>query len=341
MRLSKAKGATRQGPPPGAKAAAPSRAGATQSKTRIGDRLGAYVAHHRATAIESLARLLAEPVQSLLTWMVVAIALALPTVLYLGLVNIQQLGDGWQGAPKITVYLHRRATADAAQKVSDDLLAMPEVALVDYVSPQQALEEFQRYSGFGRALDTLDDNPLPGALVVQPAAAATPQQLEALSAELLANPIVDDVRLDMDWVRRLQQIMALGQRLVLALGGLLALGVLLAIGNTIRLAIESRRDEIVVVKLVGGTDAFVRRPFLYTGWWYGAGGGVLAWLLLGLGLWGLSGPVAQLADLYHSDFRLQGLGWWPSIGLVAGSGVLGWLGAWVAVGRHLGAIEPT
>ena len=124
-------------------------------------------------------------------------------------------------------------------------------------------------------------------------------------------------------------------------GGLLALGVLLAIGNTIRLAIESRRDEIVVVKLVGGTDAFVRRPFLYTGWWYGAGGGVLAWLLLGLGLWGLSGPVAQLADLYHSDFRLQGLGWWPSIGLVAGSGVLGWLGAWVAVGRHLGAIEPT
>nr|WP_246125022.1 permease-like cell division protein FtsX [Exilibacterium tricleocarpae] len=307
----------------------------------MADRFGAYFSHHRTTAIESLVRLLATPVQSLLTWLVVAIALALPTVLYLGLVNIERLGDGWQGSPKLSVFLHQRASDEAIQKVSDYLLTKPEVAVVDYISATQALDEFQAYSGFGEVLETLDSNPLPGVLVVQPEAAVTAAQLQALSEELRAHAVVDDLRLDLDWVRRLQQIMALGQRLVLALGGLLALGVLLAIGNTIRLAIENRRDEIVVVKLVGGTNAFVRRPFLYTGWWYGVGGGLLAWVVLGLGLWGLSGPVAQLAELYQSDFRLQGLGWPASVYLVAGSGLLGWCGAWVAVGRHLGAIEPT
>ena len=149
-----------------------------------------------------------------------------------------------------------------------------------------------------------------------------------------------EARVDMAWVSRLQQLMLLGQRLVLALAGLLAVGVLLAIGNTIRLAIENRRDEILVVKLVGGTNAFVRRPFLYTGLWYGMGGGLLALVLMALGLWWLSGPAAYLADLYQSDFRLQGLGWTRSLQLVLLSGLLGWLGAWLAVARHLSSIEP-
>jgi cell division transport system permease protein len=142
------------------------------------------------------------------------------------------------------------------------------------------------------------------------------------------------------WVKRLYQFMELGQRLVWALATLLGLAVLLIIGNTIRLSIESRRDEILVVKLVGGTDAFVRRPFLYTGIWFGLGGGIIAWLLLSMGLYWLSGPVETLISLYGSDFVLQGLSLSDSLMLIFDGVILGWLGAWLAVSRHLTKIKP-
>ncbi|MEX1031837.1 MAG: permease-like cell division protein FtsX [Cellvibrionaceae bacterium] len=318
------------------------RSGASQSKTRVGDRLRAYGAHHRIVARESLLRLLQAPAQSLLTWLVVAIALALPAVLYLALAQFQSLGENWQTQPRISVFLHMRATENAALQLRDRLLGELEIAAVDYISPDQALQEFEQYSGLGTVLDTLEDNPLPGVLLVHPAEThASPEQLESLRVSLEAEPLAEDVRLDMDWVRRLHQLMIIGQRLVAALGALLALGVLLVIGNTIRLAIESRRDEIVIVKLVGATDAFVRRPFLYTGFWYGFGGGLLAWLLLMAGVQWLSSPVAQLADLYRSDLRLQGLNGWESLALLLGSGILGLLGASLAVSKHLHTIEPT
>ncbi len=316
------------------------KSGASQSKTRIADRFSAYLIHHQLTAVESLIRLLQTPVQSLLTWLVVAIALALPATLYVGLRNVQSLGAGWEGAPRLSVYLHKRASDVAIKQIVEQLRSKREVSSVEYISPAQALREFETYSGFGSALQSLDDNPLPAVLLVQPVTAAAPERLELLVKELRANAVVDDANLDMQWVRRLYRLLQLAQRLVAGFGLLLAIGVLLVVGNTIRLAIENRRDEIVIVKLVGGTDAFVRRPFLYTGWWYGIGGGVLASALLALGLVAISDPVARLANLYQSDFRLSGLGLGASLGLILGSGVLGWLGAWLAVGRHLGAIEP-
>ena len=144
----------------------------------------------------------------------------------------------------------------------------------------------------------------------------------------------------MQWVKRLQQLLTLGKKMVFGLGGLLALGVLLVIGNTIRLAIENRRDEILVVKLVGGTDAYVARPFLYTGLWYGIGGGLLALVILGIGFFWVSSTVDQLAALYQSNFRLQGLGFFGSIQLVLLAGLTGWIGAWIAVFRHLIQIQP-
>lgn len=327
---------------PSKRRTAEQRSGASQSKTRVGDKLRAYWVHHRIVARESLVRLLQTPMQSLLTWLVVAIALALPAVLYLVLAQFQNLGDTWQTQPRVSVFLHVRASEQASVQLRDALLQRAEIEAVDYVSPDQALREFEQYSGLGSVLDTLEDNPLPGVLVVHPAAGhRTPEQLQGLKESLSAEALADDVRLDMDWVRRLHQIMVIGQRLVAAMAALLALGVLLVIGNTIRLAIESRRDEIVVVKLVGATNAFVRRPFLYTGFWYGFGGGLLAWLLLTLGVQWLSSPVAQLAELYQSNIRLQGLNWWESITILFGSGVLGLLGAALAVSKHLHAIEPT
>lgn len=318
------------------------RSGASQSKTRVADKLRSWGSHHRAVAVESLLRLLRSPLQSLLTWLVVAIALALPAVLYLGLAQFQHVGQSWQTQPRISVFLHMRAREAAIQDFRDRLQADASIAAVDYIDPDRALLEFIQYSGLGEVLETLDENPLPPVLVVQPAAGhSSPEQLRQLEQRLGSEVLVDEVRLDMDWVRRLQQIMTIAQRVVLAMAGLLSLGVLLVIGNTIRLAIENRRDEIVIVKLVGATDAFVRRPFLYTGFWYGFGGGLLAWLLLAAGVQWLSGPVARLAELYQSDMRLQGLGGGESLVVLLGSGLLGLLGAALAVRKHLHTIEPT
>lgn len=317
------------------------RSGASQSKSRWTDRFHSYLLHHLTTALESLQRLLKTPFQSLLTWLVVAVALVLPALLYVGLINVKILGAGWEGSPKISVFLHQRATSSAIEKLEEKLLAKPVVESAVYVSPEQALEEFQSYSGFGSVLQILNHNPLPGTLLLQIPAQADASSVSSLKQELLSSAIVDDVRVDMDWIQRLQHILALAQRVVIALGCLLSLGALLAVGNTVRLAIESRREEIVIVKLVGATNAFVRRPFLYTGWWYGLGGGVVSLLLLFLGMAGLKGPVAQLADLYHSDFRLQGLGLSGYALLLVCSGLLGLCGAWIAVNRHLNSIEPS
>ncbi len=313
--------------------------GASQSKHRISDRLDAWVAHHSTSAIESLLRLLRTPLQSLLTWLVVAIAVALPAALFLAIANLQNIGYSWQDSSQISVFLHKNATEEAALALRDDWRNKPEIAGVDYISPAQALEEFQTYSGLGRVVEDVADNPLPAVLLVQPATTDL-EELEQLAQSLSEASLVDDVRLDMQWLTRLQQLMTMAQRGVAALALLLALGVLLVIGNTIRLAIENRRDEILVVKLVGGTNAYVRRPLLYTGFWYGLGGGILALLLLGGVLWWMAGPVGRLADLYQSDFRLQGLGWIASAQLALLAGLIGWLGAWLAVARHLSQIQP-
>jgi cell division transport system permease protein len=193
----------------------------------------------------------------------------------------------------------------------------------------------------GEVVDSLEKNPLPGTLLVTPRLQnGSDAAITSLEQSLIADPAVADVRLDMQWVKRLQQLMMLGKKMVFGLGGLLALGVLLVIGNTIRLAIENRRDEILVVKLVGGTDAYVARPFLYTGLWYGIGGGLLALVVLGIGFFWMSSTVDQLAALYQSNFRLQGLGMFGSMQLVLLAGLTGFLGAWIAVVRHLIQIQP-
>ena len=315
--------------------------GAQAHKTGMADRWNSYLAHHRHSARDSLSRLLATPLQSLMTWLVMAVALALPATLFTSLNNVQSLGSSWDGAPQMSVFLNVRAREAAINSFREDLARQSAIAEVVYVSPEQALQEFEAESGMGNALQTLDTNPLPPTLLIIPQAGLTPIQLSQLGDELQQLPLVDDVVFDRAWIERLHQILALAEQLVLALGGLLALGVLLVIGNTIRLAIESRRDEILVIKLVGGTDAFVRRPFLYTGLWYGLGGGLIALALLHLLLWVLASPVGSLADSYQSDFELLGLGFSGGLLLVSLGALIGWLGAWLAVSRHLGDIEPS
>ncbi len=315
--------------------------GAVQAKTSLVDRSRSYWAHHRTSATSSLGRLLSTPVQTLMTSLVVAIALALPATLYVALTNLQQLGDSWDADPKISAYIDVRARGQAIEQLLEKVKAMPDVANVEYLSADEALADFQQLSGFGEALSVLDENPLPATLIISPAKTAIePAALKLLGDRIAAEAIVDEVTLDMEWVRRLRELMILGKKIVIALAALLGLGVLLAIGNTIRLAIENRREEIVVTKLVGGTNGFVRRPFLYSGGWYGCIGGLLACLIVALGYVTVSGSVHRLANLYQSGFALQGLGLQGNLMLLGVSTLLGWLGSWIAVGRHLSSIEP-
>lgn len=318
---------------------APRREGASASRARLVDRYHGWLQHHRLSAADSLRRVLENPGASLMTWLVIGIALALPMGLSLALDNAREVSGSWDSPAQISVFLQENVEAQQAAEFADDLAAMPAVAEARLVTREAALIEFSSLSGFGDILETLDENPLPHLVLVTPARtdAAGPATLQQ---ELAARPEVAQAVMDMAWLQRLNSLMELGKRLVWALAGLLVLGVVLILGNTIRLAIESRREEIVVVKLVGGSNAFVRRPFLYTGLWYGVGGGVMAALLVLLSLWLLEVPVQQLASAYQSGFRLSGLGLMGSLNLVILGGMLGLAGAALAVSRHLRAIEP-
>ncbi len=320
---------------------APTKSGARHSKVTVTSQWKAYLQHHRLTAKDSLLRLLRSPGSSAMTWLVLGIALALPMTLFVSLENVKQLSRVWDQSSQISVYLKKGVLPRAADKLTEGISNLDQVSDAIYISPQQALKEFSAATGLSDVVQGLQSNPLPGVISVVPnLASQDARAMETLQDKLLLYPQVESVQLDLLWVKRLYQFMELGQRLVWALATLLGLAVLLIIGNTIRLSIESRRDEILVVKLVGGTDAFVRRPFLYTGIWFGLGGGLIAWLLLTVGLYWLSGPVEQLISLYGSEFVLSGLGVEDSLLLIFDGVVLGWLGAWLAVSRHLARINP-
>lgn len=305
------------------------------------DRFAAYLLHHRQVARDSLLRLLRNPFGSLATWLVIGIALALPAGLFVTLDNLAQLGGRWDGAPQISLFLQPSVDEAAGQALRQRLGQRGDVAHVEYISREQALAEFRSLSGFGEVVDQLESNPLPAVIAVRPLVGVLGAgAVKKLYDDVKAMPEVDRAVLDMEWVQRLYALLTIGQRIALALATMLGVGVILVIGNTIRLAIESRREEILVVKLVGATNTFVRRPFLYTGAWFGLGGGLTAWAIVAACLAWLGDPVTQLAELYHSQFALNGLGIARVIALLAAGIGLGWLGAWLAVSRHLGAIEP-
>jgi cell division transport system permease protein len=276
-----------------------------------------------------------------MTAMVIGIALALPAGLYLLLANLDRLSGSWEGQASLSVFLKDQVRGDAATALANQLRAWPEVAEVTLITPEQALEEFSQRSGFADALATLDENPLPAVLLVAPVLNSTdPASAGALQEKLRQLPEIDQVQLDLQWVQRLAAILETARRAVLLISALLALAVLLVVGNTIRLEIQNRREEIVVTKLIGATNGFVRRPFLYSGIWYGVLGAATAWLVVELGFWLLEAPVHHLVGLYAGTFTLQTRPWRLLLVLQSGGIALGLLGSWLAVGRHLAAVEP-
>ena len=316
--------------------------GAIGKKLSFAHRWRGYKAHHRETLRASLVKMLHEPMQTVLTVMVIAIALALPASLYLTVDNVQQLGSNFESSAQITVFVNKGAKPEAIEGLEKKLNGMTGVNSVEYISAQQALLEFKALSGFGSALRYLEDNPLPAVFLVQPMMEGEVDlvQTQKIITDIKALPVVDDVQIDMAWLQRLHLLIEMGHKIVLALGITLGIGVLLVIGNTIRLAIESRRNEIIVVKLVGGTNAYVRRPFLYTGLLLGLFGALIASIMLFSCLMWISSSVENLASLYQSQYRLQGLGITGFLSLMLIGGVFGLGGAWIAVSRHLRDIEP-
>ena len=313
--------------------------GARSASSSLGDRFDAWRLHHKASSKDAVQRMRNSPVGTLMTVLVIAIALALPTGVAVLLDNARAVTSGWDGNAHLSVFLHTNIGEERQRELAAEWQRRDDVERTSVITREQALAEFRQLSGFGEVLDALPDNPLPPLVMVFPTDTGA-QALERLRRQLEAAPEVELAQLDIEWVQRLHAMIDLGERVVGALTLALALAVVLVMVNTIRLGIESRRDEIVVVKVVGGTDGFVRRPFLYTGFWHGIAGGVLAVLLVQVTLWWLGNPVDRLMALYESEYSLIRMSFSDMLSLPFYAGLLGLIGAWLAVSRHLGEIEP-
>jgi cell division transport system permease protein len=299
-----------------------------------------YLLRHLQVFFATLGTMARAPLATLMTVVVIGITLALPTGLYVLVANLQRVSGHLASGGEISLFLKRDVSSKRAESLAVELRRRSDIRTVEYISPDAALAEFRASSGFGDALKALDENPLPGVLVVTPASSAmTPEALHALATELGRRSEVDFAQLDLEWVRRLRAILSLAERGVWLLAGLLGLAVLLIIGNTIRLAVLNRREEIAVTRLIGATPAFIRRPFLYAGTLQGLFGAIAAWALVGGSILLLSGPVAELGRLYGSNFEIEGFGIHTGLALLGIGMGLGWLGSRIAVGRHLHAPE--
>ena len=300
-----------------------------------------WFTRHLQALLFAAGRMARAPFSTAFTVLVIAIALTLPAAFALFIASVRTATGDFASAVDMTVYLKQGTSVQTARQLAANARARDGVASVTLVTADDALKSFREQSGFGAALDVLQDNPLPHALDIRPAAeAASPERMESLRRYLAAWPEVELVQVDSEWVQRLNAILDLLRRLVLGTAALLALGVLAVIGNTIRLEIYNRRAEIEVTKLVGGSNAFVRRPFLYSGLFYGLLGAGLAALMVWTGITVLARPVSRLAASYGSDFVLATPGPDEVGVLLALGAILGLMGAFVATARHLARIEP-
>ncbi|MCH8551765.1 MAG: permease-like cell division protein FtsX [Natronospirillum sp.] len=298
-----------------------------------------WLLHHRHLLRESVGDIIRHPFASALTWLVIAVALALPALLYVTQKNLEQLAGQWQEGAQVSLYLEDRLSAEAGSRLAEDLVRRPEVRDAWYLSRDDAMQEFSAWMDLGPVMESLDNNPLPATIVVIPVS-QTRTDIEILG-ELLGNlPEVADMQMDIEWVQRLESISEVLNRALFAVSGVLGLTVVLVIGNTMRMATEARRDEIMVVKLVGATQSFVRRPFLYMGFWYGLFGGVVACGLTWGSLALLSGPVDTLAASYGTTLRLRSLTAPEALGLIGAAVVLSITSAWLTVSRRIASIEP-
>lgn len=315
--------------------------GARRNKVSLSSKFSMHLRNHRNDCRSSLNELLASPIASFMTFLVLGIALALPTGLHLILKNTQALTQDWDSTTKVSLFLKANTPSAKTQKLIADLALREDVASVNFIGADAALKEFQNSSGLGRAIAFLDENPLPDVLEITPSSAYNePEKAQSMLAALREYPEVEVAQLDLEWVKRLHAMLAVAQRVTQMIALILGFAVLLIVGNTIRLSIHNKREEIEIIKLVGATDGFIQRPFLYSGFWYGIVGGFLAWLILTLALFSVEDAIGSLMNLYDSNFRLAYLSFSEFLYLLVIASCLGLIGSWASVARHLKLIQP-
>ena len=302
--------------------------------------LSTWVTRHVSTAIGSLGRLSRQPFSSLMIILVIAVTLALPAAINLVVKNAMTVSGSWDNALDFSVFLEPQVSLSEAETLAQLIGQRADIETVELITADDALAEFKRQSGFAEALDQLPDNPLPHTLVVRPSAGNTSASLILLQEEIGNLPESDYVQVDTEWVQRFHAILDIVKQAISIGAALLAVAIVVIIANTIRLDIENRREEIEVTKLIGATNAFVRRPFLWTGFWYGLLGGLMALALVHYGLFMLEGPVAKLSGLYQSNIAVVTMDLREGA-IIIGIGVfLGLFASWFTAARHMRRIEP-
>ncbi len=288
----------------------------------------------------SLGQYIKNPINNILTTFVIGISLAFPTGFYVFLNNIQILSSGWEESIEINLFLDAAINEQEANIIANRLSKRNDVSEIILIKKDEALAEYKKLSGFSDALDVLDENPFPNVILVKQVLKDTNEyKTKKLISELETMTEVDNIQYDNIWIKRLIRILDIIKIVIFIISTLLAIAVLLIVGNTIRLSIYSYRDEIEITKLFGGTDNFIQRPFLYSGFWYGLFGGVIAWLLITASLHILNEPIKNLSNLYSGNFQLIGIGPINTLYLFGAGILLGLLGSWVSVKRHLYSIE--
>ena len=301
----------------------------------------AWLLLHAQSFVYSLGQYYRNLLSSILTTAVIGISLALPGGFYLLLENAQQVTAGWGGSIQITAFLKPDIDDAVANTLVTRLLDSPNIEAVKLINRDQALAEYKELSGFSEVIDLLDENPLPSIVIIFPKIDALTEGKDRQIIDFIVSQSeIEVAQYDQQWVKRLYGIIEIIQRFVIIFSAFIGFGVLLIIGNTIRMAIYHHRSEIEITKLFGATNHFIRRPFLYSGFWYGLSGGVTSWLLLTLTLQFLKQPVNRLAELYTSEFSLGNLTVIEALILLACGIFLGLFGSWISVQRHIRTIEP-
>ncbi len=314
--------------------------GLSERSSLIG-RLLTLPIRHLQQAVGSLGDLWRTPFTSVMTVFVLGISLALPATLHLFVKNAHQVSEQWDSASQITLFLKLSVSEKSAQNLVKRISLYPEVDSVHYISAKQALKEFKILSGFGQSLEYLDKNPLPATLLVTPTQRASQARAaNELLTKLQQEREIEQGKLDLEWLTRLEAMAQLINDIVMGVALLLCMSVVLIVGNTIRLAILNQKDAIAIMKLVGATDSFIQRPFLYSGMWYGIFGGLLSWLAVSLLAQYLTGAISKLTDLYQSNFQLQGLAINEAFSLIMFAVLLGLIGSYISVRKHIRTIEP-
>lgn len=303
--------------------------------------MAAYFLHHMQSLVFSLGKIYHSPTTTIMTVAVIGITLSLPGGFYLFLKNIDAMSGDFRSSSQISLYLDIEMDEKKARAMERQVADMPDVADTRFVSKGESLEAFRQTSGFGKSIDTLSSNPLPHTIIVEPSSSADTFAVKNLLNLLQTLPGVEIAKLDTEWLERLYTILEIARRSVVIITILFGFAVLLIIGNTIRLDIQNRYQEIIVTKLIGATNAFIRRPFLYGGLWYGLLGGVISWFIVEIGYLAISGPLNRLNLLYQADLVLITFSFQDFIILISSSTLLGLTGSWIAVARHLNQIEPT